>query len=273
MRINFHTYKTYLECPKKYKYVEDRVPPPQPDNMYFALYGKTIEKFFQGYCNDWGPAGIEFDKELVINYLTPIYKKILHYNEVDWGAPFVKLSSQDIFDSVVIDILECLNVFTVFKKTRSETSFKVTLKNGDYINGRVDFLYTTDNGEVELLDGKGTDTLNKNIEPEQLFMYALMYYFTRKKLPNRIGFLYYKLRHIQYLDFDLKTIDTFRKKLLLVLQAIRSDTKFIGTPSTKACKYCQYKTICSEYSQRKIDRQKKSKIQFETNGDPIELGL
>ncbi len=273
MRINYHTYKTYLECPKKYDLMERRVPPSEPDNKYFAIYGMTIEKFFQNYCNEWGPAGIVFDKDLVIKYLSPLYKKILHYNQVDWGAPFAKLSSQDIFDTVVLDILECLPVFTVFKNTKSETSFKVTLKNEDFLNGRVDFLHTNELGEIELLDGKGTDTLNKNIDPEQLYMYALLYYFTRKKLPNKIGFVYYKLRHVQYIDFDIKTVDQFRRKLFLVLQAIKNDKKFIGTPSTKACKYCQYKLNCEEYMQKKLVRQKKSSIEIETNGTPIDLGL
>ena len=264
-KISFHSYKTYLECPRKFKLHEDWVKPPE-ENKYFAIFGIGVQKFFEDYCNKWGSSFLDHSFEAIDSKLKPIFREVLQNNYVNWKAPFAKLSATDIYRQALTDIQQCLDNIDIFKKSKSEVSLKVLLKNKDLLIGKVDFLLELPSGGVAIIDGKGTDKIGKNVHEEQLLMYALLYYMIHKKLPEKLGFLYYRLRHIEYIEFDLKKVDNFRKKLLIVLTAIRNDTKFEATPSPKSCMYCDYKSECEPYLKMRISRMKKSTLNLEGEG-------
>lgn len=263
MKLSYSEYKSYLDCPKKYKYQKDRVKPAVTPSKYFALYGITVQKFFELYSNLYSKNGKVLTEIEVKGYLRGIWNKVLQDNYVDWNEPWCKFSSVDLFEQAYSDVIENLKVFDdFFRHSESEKKIIINLKNsGDSLVSKVDFIHKDNQGKVTILDGKGTDEIGKNIDADQLYFYALVYLIHYKKMPDLLGILYWRMRQIVYYDFTYDTIIKFKNKLALVKNAIKADTKFeakIGL--SKQCKWCDFRYQCDEYTQKKeANKEKRGK--------------
>jgi CRISPR/Cas system-associated exonuclease Cas4 (RecB family) len=277
MKLNFHSYRAYLECPQKfYKEFLRKEPYTVPQNDYFKLYGKLVEKFFEMFCNIWRLNTPYMPPEMIKNKLEILWDGLLSASFVNWSAPFVQLTKDDIFNQAYGDIRAIMDSQNQnhFLNTKSEVEITVSLKDGDIINGRLDFVHRSPLGDsVSIIDGKGTDKLGKNTDPTQLLFYALLYYFHFKVLPAEIGFFYYRFNSFNPIPFDLNTLNGFRAKLSCDLKRIKTEVAYAATPSSKSCKYCGYKNKCNDYFTAKAERAKPSKLK-ELQGDGvIEFGF
>jgi len=150
---------------------------------------------------------------------------------------------------------------------------KLTLKSGDKIRGRIDMLRKSPAG-IEIIDGKGTDKIGKNISEEQLYTYVILYKMVYGVWPDKIGFLYYKMRLIEYIDFTLDDIELYRKRFITTMIEAKTDEEYKATPSHKACQYCSYFSVCDEGKNRpKRKVNKKSAIKEEHTGSIQTFGL
>lgn len=279
MKITYSEFKNYLECPKKYKLFKDKAKPPFQPNKYFAIYGMTIQKFFQYYTNYYLKQGSISTPEQIKSKLKIVWDKILTENYVDWTDVFVRKSDSEIFEDVYNDILANIKAFDFFKKASSEVKLTINLKNsGDVIVSKLDFVYTDDSGEIIILDGKGTDKIG-NVDIDQLYFYALVYLLHHGKLPNKLGFLYWKYQKIDYLTFTRDDIVKFKNKLALVKKTIKEDKIFAANVGlSKSCKYCPYTLVCEEcIAKRASNKEKKVakglSIGADQSGDIVSLGL
>lgn len=268
MKISYSDYRTYLDCPRLYRYRKDKVPTPQKESRYFALYGLLVELFFKKYTNEVARSGRNLTDDNVREVLKELWKYILDTNYVVWGDPWVKAGSDEIFETAYQDVIDNLRKFTFWKDARSEVSFNIHLKkSGDILTCRMDFVVEPEGGPVEILDGKGKMKIDTDADVEQLYFYALVYLLNKGRLPNKIGFLYYKFKLIKYIDFDQETIMNFRDKLAIVKQSVKADTTF--TPKvglSKQCKWCAYRSGCDAYMQKKQANAEKKTAR---NGGPI----
>ena len=272
MKLNTHSYQAYLECPKKYylKHVKKQ-PETVPKNDYFTLYGKLIEKFFEMFCNTWRFKTPYMFPEIIKERLDILWNGILGSSFVDWTVHYAHLTKEDIFDQAYGDICAVMNSQNqnYFLNTKSEIEITVSLKDGDIINGRMDFVHNDPLGtSISIIDGKGTDKLGKNINKSQLLFYALLYYFHYKILPSELGFFYYRFNSFHPIPFDINVLNGFRAQLSCDIKRIKADSSFIPTPSPKSCKYCGYNNKCNEYMLMKAKRAKPSKL-IELQGDGV----
>jgi CRISPR/Cas system-associated exonuclease Cas4 (RecB family) len=253
MKISYSDYRTYLDCPRLYKLRADKVPPPEKESRYFALYGLLVERFFKKYTNEVARTGRVLTDDNVREVLREIWKFVLDTNYVNWDEPWVKNTSDEIFEMAWADVCENMRKFTFWKDARSEVSFNIKLKkSGDLITCRMDFVSEPSGGPVEILDGKGKMKIDTDADLEQLYFYALVYLLNKGKLPDKIGFLYYRFKLIKYIDFDAATIMSFRDKLALVKTAMKNDTEFVPKVGlSKQCKWCIYKSSCDAYMAKK----------------------
>ena len=279
MNITYHSWKAYKKCPKRfYKQYIKKDPPTVPINEYFTLYGRTVEKFFELYCNNWRRDNPTLPPSTIKTKMALIYNDILKNSIVDWTAFYCKYSKDEIFSSAysdVCNIMESENK-AYFLNTKSEVKIEVSLKNGHKINSRLDFLHKNPINliEVSIFDGKGTDTIGKNVDNDQLIFYALLYYFQFKKLPVELGFFYYRFNTLIPVAIDLEIINEFRANLSLDIKNINSIPEYKATPTAKTCKYCDYRNECLEHLKDKATRAKPSKIKnLESDGEIIEFGL
>jgi len=273
MKLSYSNYRNYINCPRFYYNLVNKVKPPEKDSRYFALYGMLIEMFFKKYTNDYTKNGVELTPEQVKTVLKKQWAQVLQENYVNWNEPWVKETSEQIFDNVYNDVLKNMKAFDFWKDSRSEVSFRINLKKSkDALTCRMDFIWNKPDGTVEILDGKGTNKIDTNVDVEQLYFYALIYLLNHGKLPNKLGFLYYRYQMIKYVDFDLQTILQFKDKLALVKKSIKEDTVFKAKVGlSKQCKWCSYKFSCEAWAQKKEANAKKREARAKARGETVEI--
>jgi len=272
MKLNPHSYQAYMECPKKY-YMEYVIKQPRtvPQNDYFTLYGRLVEKFFTMFCNIWRFKTPYLFPEIIKERLEVLWNGIIESSVIDWSVPYAKLTKDDIFAKAWGDICAIMDSQNqnYFLNTKSEVEITVSLKEGDIINGRLDFIHKDPLGtSISIIDGKGTNKLGKNVKMSQLLFYALLYYFHYKVLPAELGFFYYQFNSLHLIPFNLNIINGFRIQLSCDIKRIKADSSYTPTPSPKSCKYCGYNNRCNDYMVMKAKRAKPSKLQ-ELQGDGV----
>lgn len=273
MKLSYSEYRTYLDCPKRYKLEIDKVDPPTEPSMYFALYGMVVELFFKKYTNFYTKHDIDLNENEINKILRKLWDQILNENYVCWNDLWVKKTSEEIFNQAYEDVLKNLKKFDFWKRTQSEVPIEIRLKKTkDILTCRLDFVINNQDNTIEILDGKGTEKPEKNVDIEQLYFYALMYLLSNKKLPDKIGFLYYRYQMIKYVDFDKQSMVDFKNKLSLVKNTIKKDINFNAkVKASKQCKWCAYNSTCNELIQKRKERaeKKKSIVPFECEGEII----
>lgn len=278
MNITYHSWKAYTECPKKfYKQYVVKDKPTVEINEYFTLYGRLVEKFFELYCNIWHFKTPRLTPEEIKRKLVFIYNDILKSSTVNWDLPYCRDSKQDIFNQAHNDVCEVMasENISYFLNTKSEVSIGLILKDQHKLKGRLDFLHQSQIGnETTIFDGKGTNKIGKNISNDQLFFYSFLYYFRFKKLPEHLGFFYYRFNTLVPVTMDMDILNDFRARLSLDVKGMLQAEQ-PPKPSGKACKYCHYYNAegCPEGEEARRGRMRKSKINLETNGDVIEFGF
>lgn len=271
MKLSYSKYRKYLDCPRLYHYNDIKKETAEEPNMYFALYGKLVESFFTKYTNYYTKKDIKLDKDEIRDILEDLWEYILRYNIVDWNVPWAKETPNQIFESAYLDILKNMKEFDFWKTSRSEVTINIFLKkSGDVLTSRLDFILNKKNEKIEILDGKGTAKV-ENVDKEQLYFYALLYLLKYNKLPDKLGFLFYRFQMIRYIDFDIDTIKGFKNKLALVKRSIKKDKEYKpNVKLSKHCKYCLYRFDCDAYKNQKEanykKRKSKSSINLDTEG-------
>jgi hypothetical protein len=269
MNLSYSEYDIYKKCPKRYYSEVNNVEPPEQQSRYFALYGLLMESFFKLHANDFSKKGVVHTDDQLQVVLRKLWTIILDENYVVWTDPWVRESSEHIFMTALEDIKKNIT-FDFWVYARSEVSFEILLKKTqDVLSCRLDFIINRPNGTIEILDGKGTNKMDKNVDVEQLYFYALVYLLHYKKLPDKIGFLFYRYQIIKYIDFNMEILNDFKNKLAIVKKAIKDDTKFEAKVGiSKQCKWCAYKITCTDLIAKRKERADKKKpiVPFEFDG-------
>lgn len=277
MKISYSSYKMYVDCPRKYHWSKSKKVPSVKSSKYFALYGIAIQRFFEYYVNKYSKNGVVLTEDQIRKFLRKDWEQILDREYVIWDDVWCTQSSEEIFESVYEDVLSNLKEFKFFKNARSEVIYNILLKSSqDELHGRVDFVINNEDNTVEILDGKGTTKIEKNVDNEQLYFYALLYLLRNKKLPDKIGFWYYKFQKIQYIEVTMDTILNFKKKFALVKKCIKEDTTWEPKVKiTKACKFCDYQADCDAFLLKKEEnRLKRDKgVPISASGEKVCFGF
>jgi CRISPR/Cas system-associated exonuclease Cas4 (RecB family) len=270
MRIDFHKWSAFKECPKKFylRYIV-KGPVTVPENDYFKLYGNLVQKFFERYCNQWRYRTPYIFPDVIRERLQVLYEDLLRVSIINWSDIYVKKSKEEIFEEAYGDVCAIMHSQSqnFFLNTESEVSIDVKVKDEHVINGRLDFLHHPPLSEdIIIIDGKGSLKIGKNVDVNQLLFYALLCSFHFHRLPKEIGFFYYRFNTYIPLPVNAEIINEFRARLSLDIKTMTAASEYLATPSAKSCKYCSYSIGCIECSKSKESRKRKSKIEVEGNG-------
>lgn len=277
MKLSYHAWVDFKECPKKF-YLKNILKKASeiPRNDYYTLYGKLTEKFFQYYCNVWRFTMSYMPPEEIRFKLKRLYQDLLFGSQVNWNAYYVTASQDEIFEQSCSDICAIMDSTNqnYFLNTKAEISIEVATKMGIEITGRIDFLHTEPISKNEIIfDGKGTDKIGKNINVDQVRFYALLYYFHFKKIPSSLGFFYYRYNSFSPVIVDLEILNEFRARLSLDIKRITQTQEFLATPCPKSCKYCNYQITCPECLADRASRKKGSKLNLPDLEGIQEMGM
>lgn len=246
LRFDIHKYKNYWACPKMFlkKYWYEK--PTIPKNGYHIVAGEYIQKFFEMYSNKWKSEGMEVSPSSVRARMGDYWKALLRWNDIDWSHPMSRLGPHDLLQECIDTICANVNELDVYDGTKSEIKFVVSLKTGDELVAKMDFIKTTEANKVIILDGKNSGTMGKYVDENQLLFYALIYRFKYGVLPDKIGFLYFRHKVIEYVEITEKRVDDLWKDMIRTMVHIKKAKEFPATPSAKACRFCEYLATCEE---------------------------
>jgi len=266
MKLSYHSWRDYKDCPKKYylKHIKKQESPVER-NEFFTLYGKTVEKFFQFFCNNWRFTMPYMPSEEIRFKLNKIYEEIIAVSNIAWDGQYVSETKEGLFEQACKDVCAIMDSpnQNYFLNTKAEFTIEVATQAGVDIIGRMDFIHSDAISKSPLIfDGKGTNKIGKNVSEEQLFFYALLYFFHFKQMPEYIGFFYYRFNTYVPIDFNLDILNKFRAQFSLDIKKLLSDNEFKPTPCPKACKYCDYQTICRDCIEDRLKRKRPSKVEI-----------
>lgn len=277
MKVSYHAWKAYKECPKKFYLKHFKwQPPPVPLDDYHTIYGKLTEKFFEYFCNMWRFNLPYMPPDEIRFKLSKIYENLLKTCTVNWSAPYANLSKDQIFEQSFNDICAIMDSQNqnYFLNTKSEIAINVETKYNVTMTSRLDFIHKDPSGQSTLIfDGKGAGKIGKNVSNDQVIYYGLLYFFHFKQVPDELGFFYYRYNTFVPVEINLNILNEFRARLSLDIQAISSDKNFYPTPNASACKYCDYQTTCYECMESRAARKRKSKISISEEEGVFEGGL
>ena len=270
MNISYSKLKIFKECPKHFylEYIE-KTPHLVPKNEYFTLYGRLVEKFFEMYCNTWRHKTSNYmPPEEIRMKMVPLYEGIVNNSVVLWSHPMCKLGKEDIFENAYRDVCNIMDSSNInyFLNTESEITVKLKMKDSNEINGRLDFIFHKQPEKDIVFDGKGSSKIGQFVNENQLFFYALLYFFKFKKLPTELGFFYYRFNTFVPVEFNKDILNTYRAQLSLDIKNITTASKFNATPSAQTCRFCPYSPKCLEHLKEKGKRAKASKLDLEGDG-------
>jgi hypothetical protein len=145
------------------------------------------------------------------------------------------------------------------------------------VGGRADFVIRREDTGITLLDGKNSETKMKYVDPDQLRWYALCFALSYHRLPQRLGFVWYRYpfdeevgeQGLDWIDFtkrDLAELIERAKKVRRGQEAERFDAR----PAYKVCRFCDYESVCPERQQAKAEnaaRRKRENPELYVSGD------
>jgi hypothetical protein len=261
--------KAYEECPRKYLWGYGwgdidlgRGPGkgklrPEEDSKHHAVMGIVIQAVLEDFYNKsmWTlpeMRGAELKRQLIRmtkdKLLTTLGKSWLH---VDYD----KMSFEEIEETCISGVIGYLSTMKHHKLlgtyAKSEVELKGHATNWLPVGGRADFIIRRDDTGTTLLDGKNSGTKMKYVDPDQLRWYALCFSLAYHKLPNRLGFAWFRYPYdeetgeegIDWVEFSKRDLKELVDRAIKVRRG-QENEKFDPTPVAKNCRFCDFETVC-----------------------------
>lgn len=183
---------------------------------------------------------------------------------------------------------------------RSEVDLTAYIDKYTPVGGRADLIIRRPDTGITILDGKNSrryknprktgPRLITYTDPDQLRWYAMCFYLAYRKMPDRLGFVYFRYPFGDpVLDENGEEVDVFDEDTGLPTGEVERETgvdwvpfdkddlkgiarrakdalrgmnreKFEATPVPSKCKFCDFETVCPErQAQRKKNSRKRKK--------------
>jgi hypothetical protein len=244
MYLSYSGYKTYRDCPMAYwhKYV-NRTVPVEPDNCVNSLYGSVVGALFESFYK--GQLWRNFGKteaaliERVPSMLDEVIRDATSHRQ-RFGQPSVLLwkgpkrdgkdpranyrsteeLTEDIKQGVSNGLLTIKSQYLLGEGAQAEVSLDSVVRGHD-LAGRSDFLVRRSyHRDLVILDGKGSKFREAFTDTTQLKWYGMLHRLRHKTYPDRLGFVYWRYKPPDSLDWVPFTRDDLAELLEEVLKTV-----------------------------------------------------
>lgn len=299
MYLSYSGYKTFNDCDMAYwhKYV-NRTVPLELDNCVNSLYGSVVGGLFEGFYKNqlWKNMGktetalidlIPSKLDEAIEDATKVKRfglpRVLVWKGAkrDGKDPRANYKSredliEDIQQAVSNGILTIKSQYLLGEGAQAEVPLNMDVR-GHTIAGRSDFLVRrAHHGDLAILDGKGSKFRDKFSDADQLRWYGMLHRLRYKTFPDKLGFVYWRYKPPDSLDWVPFTRDDLMRLLENVLKTVSrierglkvlSETESVGPEGPSAlvqlffppsgagknpeqeslpCRFCLYQAQCPE---------------------------
>lgn len=229
------------------------------DSKHHAVMGMVLSRAIEHLYNDelWR------EPETLVVRLTDLVNRefafSLNENFIDWGEAPPKQEMLKVCVSGALGYLKTMKANKLLGPyAKSEVDLTAWVDQYTPIGGRPDVIIRREDTGVTIIDGKNALTPGKYTDPDQLRWYALCFYLAYNVVPNRLAFAYFRypegtppkehpegtpwtgLVDVPLTREDLQAMGVRAKE---THRAIHKEL-FDPSPSSKACKFCDYRTVC-----------------------------
>jgi hypothetical protein len=272
MYLSYSGYKTYHSCPRSYwhRYV-GKTKLAVPDNRVNMLFGSAVGTIFEAFYNDkvWKSANVSQALDTLVE---PTVQRIMQEEMrrggmFNWSDPKANYHSVDsMFDAVRKAVPNGLAIIKLHRLLGPVAEAEMKLDSevrGHILGGRADFVIerTSPHGDLVILDGKGSKHREKYVDGMQLRWYAMLYRYRFGKVPDRLGFVFWRYPPGKSLDWEpftpegltdlsINAIETIVRieegQASLRGEAPSGNGAFAAVPEKQHCNLCSFMPVCPE---------------------------
>lgn len=266
--LYWSSFTTYESCPQKFLWSrgwegidvgggpgKGKPLPPDQSPRHHAVMGIVIQYAIERMYND------ELFKEptSLVDNLHRIIESEWLRQESD-PRNFMDYRETELTRSEMLE--HCRNAVTGYLKTmkahrflgpyaKAEVGLVGWIDKYTQIGGRADVIIRRDDTGVTILDGKNYK--KRESDPDQLRWYALLFKLSYKKLPERLGFVYYRFPFneesgesgVEWVTFTEGDLEGIAQRVLQAKQGMRKQD-FKALPEPPKCNYCEFQSVCPE---------------------------
>jgi hypothetical protein len=236
-------------------------PKPLDKSMHHAVMGIVIQAVLEDFYNKelWKQQSgltkllVDTTKEKLTSTLPRFY--------IDWDdAPSFQEMETVCIDGVLgyLQTMKAHKLLGVY--ARSEVELYGFAANWLPLGGRADFVIRRDDVGITLLDGKNSGTKMKWVDQDQLRWYALCFSLAYRRMPDRLGFVWFRYPYeegsgeqgVDWVDFMKRDLVALVDRAKKVRRGQETE-KFKATPSYKVCRFCDYESVCPQRQEAKAE--------------------
>lgn len=258
-------------------------PKPVRDSRHHALMGIVIGRVIEKLYNDelWRtPDGLA-------RRLQEMVEKDFQYEVsktyIDWRQAPTKAEMLQTCRDGVAGFLRTMKAQKLLGPyARAEVELLGWINKYTPVGGRADFIIRRDDTGITILDGKNALSKGKYTSPDQLRWYALCYYLAYGKIPDRLGFVYFRYPYgmpkgdgtieegVDWVPVTRPDLEGLAKRAVDARKGMDKE-RFDATPTPTGCKFCDYETVCDARQAQKAANsrgRKSSQIPDLVGSDP-----
>ena len=271
-------------------------------SRHHAVMGIVLADFWEALYNNEEWKTQDGLLERLLERARKCFDRELMQNYVDWRLAPPRNELWETIEQGLKGYFKTMKAHKLLGPySRSEVDLTCYIDKWTPIGGRADLIIRREDTGITILDGKNskrykdrkTGKLITYTDPDQLRWYALCFYLTYRKFPDRLGFVYFRypfglpkvdsdgvavpevdenglsmgatekesgVEWVTYTKADLAGIARRAKDALKGMNR----EKFLAVPDPPKCKFCDFEMVCPERQvQRKANsRNRKSSETF-----------
>jgi hypothetical protein len=256
MELHYLGFSIYRTCPLQYKWRFVAKPPFEfKIDMRNAFIGLAIQRLVEYfYQKKWWKATDPI--ETMRDHIPTVFAEFIDGKKIWFTPEEVTKWTQVAYDTIPM-------IVSMIKAERLLSTEVFVEQNGEIPLGEDKLWLRPDlvvverpaKGEtfITMLDGKAGKTVGKYVDVDQLFFYAGWSRYVLGKLPDRLGFWWYRHSKINWFPVTDKAVDDVQTRARIYIAGIKAG-KFAPTPG-EHCRFCDYFSGCPEGQAHRFTQQ------------------
>ena len=259
--------KMYEECPQKFLWTKgwdgmdvgggDGKPKPilKRTSRHAAVMGIAIHHAIELFYNDEIYRNGKGVTELLCTLATDKFNSLCESSFIDYEEAQLTKDQmlQIVLDGVKGFIQTCKYNKLLGVYSKSEVKMVAWLDRYNSIGGILDIVIRREDSGTLLLDGKNS-RIKEKVDEDQLHFYALLYRYSYRTLPSRLGFVWFRYPYeenteetgISWVEVSPEKLQELNDRVLNAKKGMYKK-KFGAKPSRDTCIFCDYKDQCGDY--------------------------
>jgi len=269
-----------------------RKPQPYKKSEHHAVMGVVIQAVIERFYNDdiWKFLKKDELKARLLDLCAKEFDLELARRFVDWRLAPRKSDMMEIIRDGVMGYMQTLKAQKLLGPySRAEVDLVAYIDKYNPIGGRVDTIIRRDDTGITIIDGKnsrrykdGKGGLMTYTDPDQLRWYALCFYLSHDRMPDRVGFCYYRYPYgavvldvdgkpvlddegkeitesgVEWVEFTKEDLQGLAQRALDARKGMDKE-QFEACPHWKTCRFCDHESVCPERQAQKAKNRRKPK--------------